>query len=217
MAHERRTRQTLQADRDRAAALRILGRRANSSRRSLDARAAEVLDRHPAAERDRAAAHRPRAGQHAAGHPRALEADERLQHALASRHRPRRHRHADGRRARAGQSRASPASTSGARSSSRRSGSGRSRTATRSSTSSSASAPPPTGRASASRSMRASRAPSARLREALRRRPDLSRHRHGELVPALPHGDLRRRGRVRRAHREALPHRLSGRRIPTRR
>ena len=59
----------------------------------------------------------------------------------------------------------------------------------------------------------ARRAP--RLRAALRGRPDLSRHRDGELVPALPHRHLRRRGRVPRAQRQALPHRLSGRRRPT--
>src|SRR5436309_11895157 len=75
--------QALRAERDRAAALCVLG-----EGRILYAdsrwRTAEVFDRHSAAERDRAAAYRARARQHAAGHPRALEADERLQHGLAS-------------------------------------------------------------------------------------------------------------------------------------
>jgi valyl-tRNA synthetase len=75
----------------------------------------------------------------------ALEAHERLQHALAARHRPRRHRHADGRRPRSCRSRASPASSSAATSSSRRSGSGRSSTAREIKDQLSRSAPRPTG------------------------------------------------------------------------
>src|SRR4051794_36952175 len=53
----RRTEQALRAERDRAAALRVLGEGRilyAASRR----RTAEVFDRHSAAERDRAAAHR---------------------------------------------------------------------------------------------------------------------------------------------------------------
>ena len=57
---------------------------------------------HPAAQRHRHAAHRPRADECCGGHDRALAPHERLQHALGARHRPRRHRDADGGREEAG-------------------------------------------------------------------------------------------------------------------
>src|SRR5207302_8304264 len=61
-------------------------------------RAAEVFHRHSAAERHWPPAYRPRPREYAAGHHRAVEAHERLQHTLAARHGSRRHLHtADGR------------------------------------------------------------------------------------------------------------------------
>ena len=63
------------------------------------AKAAALLHRHPAAQRDGLAAHRACAQQHAAGRALPLRAHARQGRAVAAGHRPRRHRHADRRRA----------------------------------------------------------------------------------------------------------------------
>ena len=75
-----------------------IGRRSGA----VPARAARrraVHHRHPAAQRHRLAAHRPRARQHAAGHPHPPRADAGQGRAVGGRHRPCRHRHPDGGRA----------------------------------------------------------------------------------------------------------------------
>ena len=54
----------------------------------------ELLDRDPAAERDRRAAHGPRAQRHDPGRADPAQPDAGAQHALAARHRPRQHRRA---------------------------------------------------------------------------------------------------------------------------
>src|SRR5438128_6644536 len=66
-------------------------------------RAAEVFHRHSAAERHWPPAYRPRPREYTAGHHRAVEADERLQHALASRDRSCGYLHATDGRTRPGQ------------------------------------------------------------------------------------------------------------------
>ena len=114
----------------------------------------ELLDRHPAAERHRRAAHGARAQRGDPGHadpppPHAGQADE-----VDPRHRPRRHRDPDAGRAAAAKRRARAARRSAARRSSSACGVGASSTATRSSTSTSGSAPPATTTRSASRSTR---------------------------------------------------------------
>ena len=110
-----------------------------------------------------------------------------LRDALAARHGPRRHRHPERGRARAGQGGQVAATTSAARRSSSGSGSGRRSTAAGSSARCARSATASTGPASASRWTRAcSRAVADRLQAALRRRPDLPRRAHHQLVPALP-------------------------------
>src|SRR5260370_311791 len=76
--------------------------------------------------------------------------------------------------------------------------------------------PPPnvTGRLHICHALRSCLAPGPpRIREALRGWPDLSRPGHGQLVPELWHGQLRRRGRVPRTGREALLRRLSSHRL----
>ena len=55
----------------------------------------ELLDRDPAAERDRRPAHGPRAQQHDAGRADPPQPHARAAHEVDPRHRPRRHRHAD--------------------------------------------------------------------------------------------------------------------------
>ena len=91
----------VRATRGRAALVRVLGEARRLRRRATtptDTRdAVHVAD--AAAERDRLAAHGPRADVDARGRARSLGAHARAQHALATRHRSRRHRDADGRRA----------------------------------------------------------------------------------------------------------------------
>ena len=119
----------------------------------------ELLDRDPAAERHRRAAHGPRAQRLRPGladplQPHARQADE-----VDPRHRPRGHRDPDAGRAAAALARARAARRSAARRSSSACGAGARSTAGSSSSSSSASAPRATTRRSASRSTRATCAP----------------------------------------------------------
>ena len=106
--------------------------RIGKSERPVPPRAAgrrAVDHRQPAAQRHRLAAHRPRARQHAAGHPHPPRADAGQGRLVGGRHRPCRHRHPDGGRAPARGSGRTSAPTTAARSSSPRSGSGRRRAA----------------------------------------------------------------------------------------
>ena len=90
-----------------------------------------------------------------------------------------------------------------------RRGSGRRSRAAPSSASSSGSAPPATGRASASRwTPGLSRAVREVVRAPLRRGADLPRRLHRQLVPALPDGALRPRGRARGARRRVRLHQV---------
>ena len=84
----------------------------------------ELLDRDPAAERDRGAAHGPRAERLDPGRAGPDEPDAGAQHALGARHRPRRDRHPGGGREGACATRGSRATSSAARRSSSGSGSG---------------------------------------------------------------------------------------------
>ncbi len=89
----------------------------------------ELLDRDPAAERHRLAAHGPRAQRLDPGRADPLPPHARPAHEVDLRHRPRRHRHADAGRAARSRRRARAARSSGARRSSSASGSGASSTA----------------------------------------------------------------------------------------
>ena len=84
----------------------------------------ELLDRDPAAERHRRAAHGPRAQRLDPGQPDPPQPDERRAHEVDPRHRPRRHRHPDPGRARAGRRGDRAARSSAARRSSSASGPG---------------------------------------------------------------------------------------------
>ena len=106
-------------------------------------RRGELLDRDPAAERDRLAAHGPCAQRHGAGHADPLPADARAAHQVDPRHRPRRDRHPDAGRAGAAR-RGHSRQEIGREEFVQRGGSGASTTAARSSSSSSAWARPAT-------------------------------------------------------------------------
>ncbi len=186
------------------------GRRPKPSRPGAadrtDARA--LLDRHPAAERHRLAAHGPRAQQHAAGHPVPLRAHARPRRAVAAR------------------ARITPASrrrwwSSGSSWSGRshRRDLGREEFVERvwewkeesggahRQPAASASAPPATGRASASRWTRACRARSLKVFVDLYRAgPDLQGQAPRQLGPEVPDRDLRPRSRAGRGARASLWH-----------
>ena len=111
----------------------------------------QLLDRRPAAERHRLAAHGARAQRHDPGRVHPGRADARPARQVDLRHRPRGHRHAARGGARAGRGRGRPRRSSAGSASPSASGSGASSTAPRSPSSSSASAPRSTTRTSASR------------------------------------------------------------------
>ena len=126
--------------------------------RSDDPAAEPFSHRHPAAERHRLAAHRPRAQQHPAGRADPLRAHARQGGAVAARHRPRRHRHPDGGGAPARRRRQLRPPRHGPRRLRRaRSGSGRPKSGGTITRQLRAWAPPATGAASASPSTRACR------------------------------------------------------------
>ena len=172
-----------------------------------------VRDLRAAAERDRGAAHGPRAERLAPGRPDPLAPDARLRHAVAARLRPRRHRDPERRR-------------EGARA--RKERRGRSSAARRSSTHL---APPrgdrrddhgpvPVPRRLARLQPRAlydgrrlRRGRDALLRPPLGPRLDLSRRADRQLVPVPRDRDLRSRGRARRhgRHAHACPLSVRGR------
>ena len=150
MALEDRTR--YEPGRERGARLRALAGVRALPPGARGHRGRELLDRDPAAERHRRAAHGPCAQRIDPGHADPLRAHARQADEVDPRHRPRRHRDADAGRAAAASPRARAARRSAARRSSSACGAGASSTATRSSTSTSASARPATTRTSASRS-----------------------------------------------------------------
>ena len=190
-------------------------RAATSTREATGDAGGELLDRDPAAQRDRRAAHGARAERLDPGRAHADEPDAGQEHAVGSRHRPRRDRDAVGGREGAARPRASPATTSAARSSSSGSGSGKRSTARGSSSSTSASAPPATTSASASRSTTATCGPSTGLQAALRQGLHLPRQLHGQLGPGLALGDLRPRGREPRGRRTRSTRSTTRSRAPT--
>ena len=174
-------------------------------------RQAALQHGHSAAQRDRLAAHGPRAQPHAARHHRAVEADAGLRRPVAARHRPRRHRHPERRREAAGAGGEDPPRPRprGVR----RAGVGVGEAEPRHDHRPDAEARR-IGRLDA-RAVHAGRAAVAggapRVRLALRGGADLPRHLHRELVPALPHGAVRPRGGAQGHDREALVRALSGR------
>ena len=163
---------------------------------------------HPAAQRDRVAAHRPHARPHGDRYLDALEADARLQHAVPAGDRPRGNFDtarggAPACRARHQLPRSGPRSV-------REEGMGMEGGIRRNDHAANAAA-----RRKLRLDARAVHAVAGvvarghrSLRATLRRRPDLSRPLHRELVPAMPHRDQRSRNRSRRAAGPPLAHPL---------
>ena len=175
-----------------------------------DAQAAGVHADPAAAQRHRTSAHGPHAEPDGDGHHRPLAAHARLHHAVASRHRPRRHRHADDGGAPTGRRRQEPPRH-------------RPRSLHRARVGLEAALrrrhPRPDEAARrlgglVARVLHHGRAHVARrargLRPPVRRRADLSRQVHRQLVPALHHRGLRSRSRARRDAGQALRDSLSG-------
>ncbi len=188
-----------------------LSRRA-TSRADASSTKPPYSHRPAAAQRHRLAAPGPRAHRDHPGHPDALEADERLQRALAAGHRPRRHRHPDGGGEGAQEDReARRATTWAARSSSSASGRGRRSTAPASASSTRCWAPRSTGAASASPWTSGSSAAVRRSSCASTKRACIYRARAADqLVPRVPHRALRPRGGARGEERQPLGDRLPG-------
>ena len=173
-----------------------------------------LLDRHPAAQRHRRPAHGPRPERHHPGRAHALPPHARRQRLLAAGHRPRRHRHPERGGEAAARRGPDAKKTSAATSSSGASGSGASSTAHHHRA---AQAPGLRLRLRA-RALHPRRGLRARRRQGLRR-PSTTRATstgtiHGQLVPALRHGDQRPRGGATEERRPALPRalRAAGRR-----
>ena len=175
-------------------------------------RAEHFSDRHPAAERHRRPAHRPRAQQHAPGHPRALAADAGPQRPLGAGDRSRGDRHPERGGEATGGAGDRPARDRprGVRAPGLALEGGVGRQDPQP-----AAAPRLLLRLGAAalhprRGALARRAPGVRLPP--RRGADLPRRAHHQLVPALSHGALRPRGREREHPRPPLPHPLPVRR-----
>ena len=168
----------------------------------------ELLDRDPAAERHRRAAHGPRAQRLGAGHADPLQPHARPPHALDARHGPRRHRDADAGREAARARGHDPRGD-------RPRGVRRARLeVARGVRRDHLQAVPAARRVVRlrARALHAGRGLRARgaegLRRPLRQGPDLPRQPDRQLGPGLALGDLRPRGRGARGHRHALPRRL---------
>ncbi len=167
-----------------------------------------VLHRHSAPERHRLPSHRPCAQQRPPGHPGALEAHGRLQRPLAARYGPRRDRHAGGRGAAA---RGRGHEPRGARARGLHPARVEVEGGVRRHDPPAAEAPGRVLRLGAGALHHGSRPVDGRpggLRPALGGGPHLPGRLHRQLVPPVPDGSLRPRGRVRGPRGRALLHQV---------
>lgn len=204
-----RTADPVRAGRGRGAAVRALGG-AGLLRGGREEREAAVHDRHPAAERHGQPAPRARLPAHADGRADSAQAHAGLRVAVAAGHGPRGHRHPERRRARTRQGgQVPPRPGPGGVRRARLAVEGRVRRQDPR-----PDAPARRRRRLEPRALHHGRGPVPgrpdHLQAALRRRVDLPRRAHHQLVPALSHRDLGHRGRVPGRRRRARLHEVRG-------